>query len=153
MGLNRNTVYARRHGVYDNFDNVGFMALVSSYHSSAFVYDAIPPAWLEDRCRRYPNAEEIALTSGSGGANAASLPPFKKESHRAVRAPRSHASASLAARLTPRSGTRSNTACSVTSSGALRSVILDDMRPDSRPLNATTHKPIYGSRHLAWIRF
>ncbi len=47
------------HGVYDYFDNTGFMALGTSRETSAFVCDAIALAWEEDRRSRYPDAEEI----------------------------------------------------------------------------------------------
>ena len=35
-------------------------------------------AWVEDRCRRYPDAEEIVLTFDAGGANAARSLRFKE---------------------------------------------------------------------------
>ena len=45
------------HGVYDYFDNAGFMTLGTSRETSAFVCDAIALAWEEDRHARYSNAE------------------------------------------------------------------------------------------------
>jgi len=67
------------HGVYDYFDNVGFMTLGTSRETSAFVCDAIALAWTEDRQVRYPDAEEIVLTFDSGGANAARSLRFKED--------------------------------------------------------------------------
>lgn len=67
------------HGVYDDFNNVGFMTLGTSCESSAFICDAIALAWLEDRCLRYPNAKEIVLTFDAGGANAARSLRFKED--------------------------------------------------------------------------
>jgi hypothetical protein len=67
------------HGVYDYFDNVGFMTLGSSRETSAFVCDAIALAWEEDRAARYPDAQEIVLTFDCGGANAARSLRFKED--------------------------------------------------------------------------
>jgi hypothetical protein len=67
------------HGVYDYFENVGFMTLGTSRETSAFVCDAIALAWEEDRQACYPDAEEIVLTFDSGGANAARSLRFKED--------------------------------------------------------------------------
>jgi hypothetical protein len=67
------------HGVYDYFDNAGFMTLGTSRETSAFVCDAIALAWEEDRHARYSNAEEIVLTFDAGGANAARSLRFKED--------------------------------------------------------------------------
>jgi hypothetical protein len=67
------------HGVYDYFDNAGFMTLGTSRETSAFVCDAIALAWEEDRHARYGNAEEIVLTFDAGGANAARSLRFKED--------------------------------------------------------------------------
>lgn len=67
------------HGVYDYFDNVGFMTLGTSCETSAFICDAIALAWLEDRQAHYPDAEEIVLTFDAGGANAARSLRFKED--------------------------------------------------------------------------
>ncbi len=67
------------HGVYDYFDNAGFMTLGTSRETSAFVCDAIALAWEEDRQARYPDAREIVLTFDSGGANAARSLRFKED--------------------------------------------------------------------------
>lgn len=67
------------HGVYDYFDNVGFMTLGTSRETSAFVCDAIALAWEEDRAARYPDAQEIVLTFDCGGANAARSLRFKED--------------------------------------------------------------------------
>jgi hypothetical protein len=67
------------HGVYDYFDNVGFMTLGTSREASAFVCDAIALAWAEDRQARYANATEILLTFDCGGANAARSLRFKED--------------------------------------------------------------------------
>ena len=61
------------HGVYDYFDNAGFMTLGTSRETSAFVCDAIALAWEEDRQAHYPDAEEILLTFDAGGANGYSV--------------------------------------------------------------------------------
>jgi hypothetical protein len=67
------------HGIYDYFDNVGFMTLGTSRETSAFVCDAIALAWEEDRQARYANATEIVLTFDCGGANAARSLRFKED--------------------------------------------------------------------------
>ena len=67
------------HGVYDYFDNAGFMTLGTSRETSAFVCDAIELAWVEDRHLHYPDAEEIVLTFDCGGANAARSLRFKED--------------------------------------------------------------------------
>ena len=67
------------HGIYDYFDNVGFMTLGTSRETSAFVCDAIALAWEEDRQARYANATEIVLTFDSGGANATRSLRFKED--------------------------------------------------------------------------
>jgi hypothetical protein len=67
------------HGVYDYFDNVGFLTLGTSRETSAFVCDAIALAWEQDRCARYPDAEEIVLTFDAGGANAVRSVRFKED--------------------------------------------------------------------------
>jgi Rhodopirellula transposase DDE domain len=67
------------HGVYDYFDNAGFMTLGTSRETSAFVCDAIALAWEQDRHARYRNAKEIILTFDAGGANAARSLRFKED--------------------------------------------------------------------------
>jgi len=67
------------HGIYDYFDNVGFMTLGTSRETSAFVCDAIALTWEEDRQLRYSNATEIVLTFDAGGANAARSLRFKED--------------------------------------------------------------------------
>jgi hypothetical protein len=67
------------HGVYDYFDNVGFMALGTSRETSAFVCDGIALAWQEDRAARYPDAQEIVLAFDCGDANAARSLRFKED--------------------------------------------------------------------------
>lgn len=67
------------HGVYDYFENCGFLTLGTSRETSAFVCDAIALAWEEDRCHRYPHAQEILLTFDSGGANAIRSLRFKED--------------------------------------------------------------------------
>jgi len=67
------------HGVYDYFENVGFMTLGTSRETSEFVCDAIALAWEEDCGARYPDAEEILLLFDAGGANAARSLRFKED--------------------------------------------------------------------------
>jgi hypothetical protein len=67
------------HGVYDYFDNAGFMTLGTSRETSAFVCDAIALAWEEDRRVHYPDATELVLTFDSGRANAARSVRFKED--------------------------------------------------------------------------
>jgi hypothetical protein len=67
------------HGVYDYFDNAGFLTLGTSRETSAFVCDAIALAWEEDRHARYSDAEEIVLTFDAGGVNAARSLRFKED--------------------------------------------------------------------------
>lgn len=67
------------HGVYDYFDNAGFMTLGTSPETSAFVCDAVALAWEQDRHARYRNAKEIVLTFDSGGANATRSLRFKED--------------------------------------------------------------------------
>ena len=67
------------HGVYDYFDNVGFLTLGTSRETSAFVCDAIALAWEHEHSQRYPNATEILLTFDAGGANAVRSLRFKED--------------------------------------------------------------------------
>jgi hypothetical protein len=67
------------HGVYDYFDNVGFMTLGASRETSAFVCDAIALAWEHEYSPRYPNATEILLTFDAGGANSVRSLRFKED--------------------------------------------------------------------------
>lgn len=67
------------HGVYDYFDNAGFITLGTSRETSAFVCDAIALVWEEDRRLRYPDADEIMLTFDAGGANAVRSTRFKED--------------------------------------------------------------------------
>ena len=67
------------HGVYDYFDNAGFMTLGTSRETSALICDSIALAWEKDRQARYPDAEEIVLTFDSGGANAVRSLRFKED--------------------------------------------------------------------------
>jgi hypothetical protein len=67
------------HGVYDYFDNAGFITLGTSRETSAFVCDAIALVWEEDRRLRYPDANEIMLTFDAGGANAVRSTRFKED--------------------------------------------------------------------------
>ncbi|WP_295885579.1 hypothetical protein [uncultured Thiohalocapsa sp.] len=67
------------HGVYDDFNHRGFITLGTSRETSAFVCDAIAPAWTETFRHDDPQATEIVLTFDAGGANAArSLRNFSK---------------------------------------------------------------------------
>jgi hypothetical protein len=67
------------HGVYDYFENAGFLTLGTSRETSAFVCDAIALAWEQDRCACYPGVDEIMLTFDAGGANAARSLRFKED--------------------------------------------------------------------------
>jgi len=67
------------HGVYDYFDNVGFMTLGTSRETSAFVCDAIALAWHTLFKHRYPQATEILLTFDAGGANSIRSLRFKED--------------------------------------------------------------------------
>lgn len=67
------------HGVYDYYDNAGFMTLGTSRETGAFVCDAIALVWEEDRKARYPEAEEIMLTFDAGGANSVRSTRFKED--------------------------------------------------------------------------
>ncbi len=67
------------HGIYDYFDNVGFMTLGTSRETSAFVCDAIALTWEEALCSRYPHCTQIVLTFDAGGANAARSLRFKED--------------------------------------------------------------------------
>jgi hypothetical protein len=67
------------HGIYDYFDNVGFMTLGTSRETSAFVCEAIAVTWEEDLRGRYTHCTEIVLTFDSGGANAARSLRFKED--------------------------------------------------------------------------
>ena len=67
------------HGVYDYFDNVGFLTLGTSRETGAFVCDAIALAWEHEHSQRYPNATEILLTFDAGGANAVRSLRFKED--------------------------------------------------------------------------
>jgi hypothetical protein len=67
------------HGVYDYFDNVGFMTLGTSRETSAFVCDAIALAWEQEHRHRYPEATEILLTFDAGGANSVRSLRFKED--------------------------------------------------------------------------
>lgn len=67
------------HGVYDYFDNAGFMTLGTSRETGAFVCDAIALAWEEDRKARYPDTDEIMLTFDAGGANSVRSTRFKED--------------------------------------------------------------------------
>lgn len=67
------------HGVYDYFDNVGFLTLGTSCESSEFVCDAIALAWEEAFSSRYPGATEVLLTFDAGGANSIRSLRFKED--------------------------------------------------------------------------
>jgi len=73
------TLYWCRTGIYDYFDNVGFMTLGTSRETSAFVCDTIALTREEELCRRYSNCTEIVLTFDAGGANAARSLRFKED--------------------------------------------------------------------------
>jgi hypothetical protein len=67
------------HGVYDYFENVGFMTLGTSQETSAFVCDAIALVWEKEHSHRYPHATEILLTFDAGGANSIRSLRFKED--------------------------------------------------------------------------
>jgi phosphoglycolate phosphatase-like HAD superfamily hydrolase len=67
------------HGIYDYFDNVGFMTLGTSRETSAFVCEAIALTWEEHLQARYRHCTEILLTFDAGGANAARSLRFKED--------------------------------------------------------------------------
>mgnify|MGYP000235057507 CR=1 FL=1 len=57
-------------GAYDAFNHHGFITLGTSRATSAFVCDAVAPAWNETFWHNGPRATEIVLTFDAGGANA-----------------------------------------------------------------------------------
>jgi hypothetical protein len=67
------------HGIYDYFENVGFMTLGTSRETSAFVCEAIALTWEEHLQVRYGTCTEIVLTFDAGGANAARSLRFKED--------------------------------------------------------------------------
>jgi len=67
------------HGIYDYFENLGFMTLGTSHETSAFVCEAIAVTWEEELQRRYSTCTEIVLTFDAGGANAARSLRFKED--------------------------------------------------------------------------
>jgi len=67
------------HGVYDFFENVGFMTLGTSRETSEFVCDAIALAWELEFCQSYRDAPEILLTFDAGGANSIRSLRFKED--------------------------------------------------------------------------
>lgn len=67
------------HGVYDYFNNAGFITLGTSHDTGAFICDAIALAWEEDRKACYPEAKEILLTFDAGGGNSIRSTRFKED--------------------------------------------------------------------------
>jgi len=66
------------HGVYDTFNQRGFMTLGTSRETSAFVCDAIALAWNDTFRHDDPQATAIVLTFNAGGANAVRSLRFKE---------------------------------------------------------------------------
>jgi len=66
-------------GVYDYFENVGFMTLGTSRETSTFLCDSIALAWEHAYRHRYPDATEILLTFDAGGANCVRSLRFKED--------------------------------------------------------------------------
>jgi hypothetical protein len=67
------------HGVYDYFENRGFITLGTSRENSAFICDSIDLAWTTHFCSLYLGASEILLTFDAGGANGVRSLRFKED--------------------------------------------------------------------------
>jgi hypothetical protein len=67
------------HGIYDHYEQVGFITLGTSHETGEFITDALARGWHWYGRFRYPQAQEILLTFAAGGANSVHSPRFRED--------------------------------------------------------------------------
>ena len=73
------TGVAISHGIYDYYENVGFITLGTSHETGALVTDALARCWQWYGRFGYPEAHELLLTFDAGGANSVRSPLFRED--------------------------------------------------------------------------
>ena len=66
-------------GIYDYYENFGFITLGTSHETSELITDALARCWHWYGQFRYPQADEILLTFDAGGANGVRSPRFRED--------------------------------------------------------------------------
>jgi len=66
-------------GIYDYYENVGFITLGTSHETGAFITDALARWWHWSGRFHYPHADELLLTFDAGGANSVHSPLFRED--------------------------------------------------------------------------
>ena len=67
------------HGIYDYYENFGFITLGTTHETGAFITDALARCWHWYGRFHYPDAEKILLTFDAGGANSVRSPLFRED--------------------------------------------------------------------------
>ncbi len=67
------------HGVYDYYENFGFITLGTTHETGEFITDALARCWYWYGRYHYPEADEILLTFDAGGANSVRSPLFRED--------------------------------------------------------------------------
>lgn len=67
------------HGIYDYYENVGFITLGTSHETGELITDALARCWQWYGRFHYPEADEMLLTFDAGGANSVRSPLFRED--------------------------------------------------------------------------
>lgn len=71
------TERASPYGIYDIFENEGFVNVGTSYDTSQFAVDSINQWWLLLGKEKYPHAKQILITADGGGSNGSRVKLWK----------------------------------------------------------------------------
>jgi hypothetical protein len=67
------------HGIYDYYENFGFITLGTSHETGELITDALARCWHWYGRFHYPQADELLLTFDAGGANSVRSPLFRED--------------------------------------------------------------------------
>lgn len=67
------------HGIYDYYENFGFITLGTTHETGELITDALARCWHWYGRFCYPQADEILLTFDAGGANSVRSPRFRED--------------------------------------------------------------------------
>ena len=102
------------YGIYDIGNDEGWVSVGDVADTAEFAVESIRRWWNTTGHARFPDATTLMITADAGGSNGYRVRAWKW--HLAASPPRPASTSPCATtRLAPRSGTRSNTACSASS--------------------------------------
>ena len=119
------------YGIYDMLANRGTVFVGTSYNTPQFAAESIEKWWRNEGRQRYDGADQIAILADGGGNNGATCRAWKCDLHRTLCERHGLTVAVAHYPSGPRSGTRSNTECSVRSAKTGQVVPWTATRPSS----------------------